>query len=181
MVPFSNGPDQKIAYVLQDRFTTCFKTCGTNSWVFSKGFKKGSLSKGLKTVQKVSFYLSQTTRNQPKSERVRNWSPCCRNECLIVKWPVNRPLNIRPSSLVFSNGRFKNLFSFTRDSYKSMLLSFSYVKVSQKTYTRDEGTICLGRGDNFYSLSLRKTFFTQHFESIFQPVQSHCSVKEDCT
>ena len=68
------------------------------------------------------------------------------------------------SSLVFADSCLKFRFSFTRDSYKSFLLrhgSFSYVIVSQKTYTRDEGTICLGRGNNFYLLSLRKTFFTR--------------------
>ena len=37
----------------QDRFTTCFKTCGKNSWVFPKGFKKGSFSKSFKMVQKL--------------------------------------------------------------------------------------------------------------------------------
>ena len=38
----------------QDRFTTCFKTCGTNYCFFPKGFKiyqKGSLL--CKTVQKM--------------------------------------------------------------------------------------------------------------------------------
>ena len=34
-----------------DKFTTCFKTCWTNSWFFPKRFKKGSLSKRLKMVQ----------------------------------------------------------------------------------------------------------------------------------
>ena len=66
------------------------------------------------------------------------------------------------SSLVLADSCLKFRFSFTRDSYKSFLLrhgSFSYVIVSQKTYTQDEGTICLGRGNNFYSLSLRKTFY----------------------
>ena len=79
------------------------------------------------------------------------------------------------------DGRLKFCFSFTRDSYKGFLLchsSFSYVIVSQKTYTQDEGSISFGRGNNFYLLSLHKTFFTQHFESIFQPVQSQCSVNQ---
>ena len=52
------------------------------------------------------------------------------------------------SSLVFTDGRLKNLFSFTRDNYKDMKLSLSYVMVSQKMYIRDEGSICLGRGNN---------------------------------
>ena len=30
-------------------------------------------------------------------------------------------------SLVFTNGRLKNWFSFTRDIYNELLLSFSYV------------------------------------------------------
>ena len=37
----------KEKQVKQDRFTTCFKTCGTNSWFFPKGFKitkRGTLS-----------------------------------------------------------------------------------------------------------------------------------------
>ena len=67
----------------------------------------------------------------------------------------------RDSSLVFTDGRLKKRFLFSQESYKDLMLSFSYVIVSQKTYTRDEGTICLGRGNNFYLLSLRKTFFNK--------------------
>ena len=36
----------------------------------------------------------------------------------------------------------------------------------------------LGGATFFHSLSLRRTFFTQHFESIFQPVQSQYSVNQ---
>ena len=45
----------------QYSFTTRFKTCGTNSWVLLKGFKKRSFSKSLKTVQKgVKKMLKKT-------------------------------------------------------------------------------------------------------------------------
>ena len=40
----------------QDRFTTCFKTCGTNSWVFPKHFKKVQ-----KTVQTNFSLVSSLT------------------------------------------------------------------------------------------------------------------------
>ena len=50
----------------QDSFTTCFKTCGTNSWVLLRGFKKGSFSKSLKTVQKgVKKMFKKTQRGCP--------------------------------------------------------------------------------------------------------------------
>ena len=29
---------RSVTHKEQDRFTTCFKTCGTNSWVFSERF-----------------------------------------------------------------------------------------------------------------------------------------------
>ena len=78
---------------------------------------------------------------------------------------TNQWTKVELSSLVCADGRLNIRFSFTRDSYKGFLLhhsSFSYVIVSQKTYTQYEGSISFGRGNNFYSLSLRKTFFTQH-------------------
>ena len=55
------------------------------------------------------------------------------------------------SSLVCADVRLNIRFSFTRDSYIGFLLrhkSFSYVIVSQKTYTQDEGSISFGRGNN---------------------------------
>ena len=91
------------------------------------------------------------------------------------------PIQGSRSSLVCADSCLNFHFSYTRACYMGFLLrhySFSYLIVSQKTYTRDRGTICAGRGNNFYSLSLRKTFFTQHFESIFPPVQSHCTVNQ---
>ena len=45
---------------------------------------------------------------------------------------------------MFADSRLKFCFLITRDSYKGFLLrhgSFSYVIVSQKTCTRDEGTL----------------------------------------
>ena len=89
---------------------------------------------------------------------------------LMVLWIPEKLFNLlcncilHNSSLVCADGRLNIRFSFARDSYKGFLLrhnSFSYVIVSQKTYTRDEGSISFGRGDNFYSLSLRKTCSVQ--------------------
>ena len=37
-----NNTAQPLKQELQDRFTTCFKTCGTKLWVFRKVPKKGA-------------------------------------------------------------------------------------------------------------------------------------------
>ena len=63
---------------------------------------------------------------------------------------------MQDSSLVCADVRLNIRFSFTRDSYKGFLLrhnSFSYVIVSQKTYTWDEGSISFGRG-NIYCVKV---------------------------
>ena len=51
---------QRFALILkseQDRFRTCFKNCGTNSWVFPKGFKKGEFWVGGSVVLGCTFYV----------------------------------------------------------------------------------------------------------------------------
>ena len=66
---------------------------------------------------------------------------------------------------MFSDGRLKNWFWFTRDSYEDMLLSFSYVIVSKKTYTQDEGT----NSDLSALSALKKLFFLQFFSKVYLP------------
>ena len=77
----------------------------------------------------------------------------------LTKLKNKESIKIGISSLVFTDGRLKNCFSFTRDSYKGFLLrhySFSYVKVSQKMYTRDEGTIYCVKVEGFLTANDRE-------------------------